>query len=200
MAEKALTPAIQDAYVQGISTRSVDDLVKAMNMSGISKSRVRRPCEEIDGKAKAFLERPIEGDWPLHRDGCDLPERRCGGRIVSVAVTIAVGVNSDVAAKFSAWRSAPRRPSRSGRSSCASSPDAARAGSSWSSPTPMRSGLRATVTKVLSATWQLCRIHFLRNVLAHAAKAAAGVVSAFVPLQTIRQMSDDPLINLPAAR
>ena len=54
---------IPEAYVQGISTHSVDDLVKAMGMSGISKSQVSR-CEEIDGKVKAFLDRQIEGDWP----------------------------------------------------------------------------------------------------------------------------------------
>src|ERR1700739_3421155 len=64
MAEKALTAVIQEAYVHGISTRSVDDLVKAMGMSGISKSQVSRLCEEIDDKVKAFLDRPIEGDWP----------------------------------------------------------------------------------------------------------------------------------------
>ncbi len=55
MAEKALTAVIQEAYVQGISTHSVDDLVKAMGMSGISKSQVSRLCEDIDGKVKAFL-------------------------------------------------------------------------------------------------------------------------------------------------
>lgn len=88
MAEKALTAVIQEAYVQGISTRSVDDLVKAMGMSGISKSQVSRLCEEIDGKVKAFLERPIEGDWPyLWIDASYLKVRR-GGRIVSVAVII----------------------------------------------------------------------------------------------------------------
>ncbi len=64
MAEKALTAVIQEAYIQGIATRSVDDLVKAMGMSGISKSQVSRLCEEIDVKVKAFLDRPIEGDWP----------------------------------------------------------------------------------------------------------------------------------------
>jgi putative transposase len=64
MAEKALTAVIQEAYIQGISTRSVDDLVKAMGMSGISKSQVSRLCEEIDEKVQAFLDRPIEGDWP----------------------------------------------------------------------------------------------------------------------------------------
>ena len=82
MAEKALTAVIQEAYVQGISTRSVDDLVKAMGMSGISKSQVSRLCEEIDGKVKAFLERPIEGDWPyLWIDATYLKVRR-GGRIL----------------------------------------------------------------------------------------------------------------------
>ncbi|MGE5722938.1 MAG: transposase, partial [Sphingomonadales bacterium] len=64
MAEKVLTAVIQEAYIQGISTRSVDDLVKAMGMSGISKSQVSRLCEEIDQRVKAFLDRPIEGDWP----------------------------------------------------------------------------------------------------------------------------------------
>lgn len=64
MAEKALTAVIKEAYIQGISTRSVDDLVKAMGMSGISKSQVSRLCEEIDEKAKVFLDRPIEGEWP----------------------------------------------------------------------------------------------------------------------------------------
>ena len=55
--------SLQEAYVQGICTRSVDDLVKAMGMSGLSKSQVSRLCEDIDGKVKAFLDRPIEGDW-----------------------------------------------------------------------------------------------------------------------------------------
>lgn len=63
MAAKALTAVIQEAYMQGVSTRSVDDLVKAMGMSGISRSQVSRFCEEIDEKVKAFLDRPIEGEW-----------------------------------------------------------------------------------------------------------------------------------------
>src|SRR3954452_10394290 len=95
MAEKALTAVIQEAYIQGVSTRSVDELVRAMGMTGISKSQVSRLCGEIDGKVKAFLERPIEGDWPyIWIDATYLKVRR-GGRIVSVAVIIAVGVNSD---------------------------------------------------------------------------------------------------------
>lgn len=64
MAEKVLTAVIQEAYIQGVSTRSVDDLVNAMGMSGISKRQVSRLCEEIDDKVKAFLSRPIEDDLP----------------------------------------------------------------------------------------------------------------------------------------
>jgi len=64
MTERALTAVIQEAYIQGISTRSVDDLVKALGMDGISKSQVSRLCEDIDERVHAFLERPIEGDWP----------------------------------------------------------------------------------------------------------------------------------------
>ena len=64
LAEKALTAVIQEAYIQGVSTRSVDDLVKALGMTGISKSQVSRLCEEIDERVGAFLDRPIEGDWP----------------------------------------------------------------------------------------------------------------------------------------
>jgi transposase-like protein len=64
VAEKALTAIIQEAYVQGISTRSVDELVKALGMAGISKSQVSRLCAELDERVRTFLERPIEGDWP----------------------------------------------------------------------------------------------------------------------------------------
>ena len=84
-----------EAYVQGISTRAVDDLVKAMGMSGISKSQVSRLCEEIDDKVKAFLARPIEGDWPYLWIDATYVKVRQNGRVVSVAVIVAVGVNSD---------------------------------------------------------------------------------------------------------
>lgn len=179
MAEKALTAVIQEAYVQGISTRSVDDLVKAMGMSGISKSQVSRLCEEIDDKVKAFLERPIEGDWPyLWIDATYLKVRR-GGRIVSVAVIIAVGVNSDgrrevlgmqigTSEAEPIWTEFLRRLTRRGlRGIKLVISDA-------------HEGIKAAVTKVLCATWQRCRVHFMRNALAHAGKSGRRVVSAFI--------------------
>ena len=95
MAEKALTAVIQEAYVQGVSTRSVDDLVQSFGMSGISKSQVSRLCGEIGDKISSFLDRPLEGDWPyIWLDATYLKVREAG-RIVSVAATIATGVNTD---------------------------------------------------------------------------------------------------------
>ena len=86
LAEKALTAVIQEAYIQGISTRSVDDLVKALGMSGISKSQVSRLCAEIDERVGAFLDRPLEGDWPYLWIDATYVKVRQNGRIVSVAV------------------------------------------------------------------------------------------------------------------
>ena len=94
-AEKALTAVIQEAYVPGISTRSVDDLVKALGMSGVSKSQVSRLCGELDERVGAFLNRQIEGDWPYLWIDATYVKTRQAGRIVSVAVMVAVGVNTD---------------------------------------------------------------------------------------------------------
>jgi putative transposase len=179
MAEKALTAVIQEAYIQGVSTRSVDELVKAMGMSGVSKSQVSRLCEEIDVKVKAFLDRPIEADWPyLWIDATYLKVRR-DGRIVSVAVIIAVGVNADGRREVLGlevgpseaepiWTGFLRKLTRRGLKGVKLVISDA------------HEGLKAAVTKVLCATWQRCRVHFMRNVLAHAGKAGRRVVSAFI--------------------
>jgi transposase-like protein len=169
LAEKALTAVIQEAYIQGISTRSVDDLVKAMGMSGISKSQVSRLCEEIDVRVKAFLDRPIEGDWPYLWIDATYVKVRQAGRIVSVAVIVAVGVNSDGRREVlgleigpseaeTFWTAFLRKLARRGlRGVKLVISDA-------------HEGIKAAVSKVLSTTWQRCRVHFMRNVLAHAGR------------------------------
>src|SRR5258708_15531889 len=94
LAEKALTAVIQEAYIQGISTRSVDDLVRTMGMEGISKSQVSRLCGEIDERVQTFLGRPIEGEWPyLWLDATYVKARR-DHHIVSVAVIVAVSATT----------------------------------------------------------------------------------------------------------
>lgn len=179
MAEKALTAVIQEASIHGVSTRSVDDLVKALGMSGVSKSQVSRLCEEIDAKVKAFLDRPIEGEWPyLWIDATYLKVRR-GGRIVSVAAIIAVGVNTDGRREVLGmeigpseaepiWTEFLRKLTRRGLSGVKLVVSDA------------HEGIKAAVTKILSATWQRCRVHFMRNVLAHAGKNGRRVVAAFI--------------------
>jgi transposase-like protein len=94
-ADKALTAVIQEAYVQGISTRSVDELVKALGMSGISKSQVSRLCEEFDEWVQAFPERPIEGKWPICVDRRRLCERQAGRADRVAGGDSAVAVNTD---------------------------------------------------------------------------------------------------------
>jgi transposase-like protein len=179
MAEKALTAVIQEAYVQGVSTRSVDDLVQAMGMSGISKSQVSRLCAEIDDKVKAFLGRPIEGDWPYLWIDATYVKVRQNGRIISVAVIIAVAVNSDGRREIlgmdigpseaeTFWTAFLRKLARRGlRGVKLVISDA-------------HEGIKAAVAKVLNASWQRCRVHFMRNALAHAGKSGRRVVSAFI--------------------
>ena len=116
-AEKALVAVIQEAYIQGVSTRSVDELVKAMGMSGISKSQVSRLCAEIDERVGAFLNRPIEGDWPYLWIDATYVKVRQAGRIVSVAVIIAIGVNTDGVREVLGLPSGRAKRSRSGPTS-----------------------------------------------------------------------------------
>jgi len=189
-AEKALIAVIQEAYIQGISTRSVDDLVKAMGMTGISKSQVSRLCEEIDERVKAFLERPIEGDWPYLWLDATYVKTRKAGRIVSVAAIVAIGANAEGKREVlglaigpseaeTFWtdflRSLTRRGLRGVQlviSDC-------------------HEGLKAAATKVLQATWQRCRVHFMRNALAHVAKSQRMMASAAIRTAFTQGKFDD---------
>ncbi len=210
MGEKALTAVIQEAYVQGVSTRAVDDLVKAMGMEGISKSQVSRLCGEIDERVQAFLTRPIEGEWPLDPlcgsswlDATYVKARR-GNHIVSVAVIVAVGVNADgrrevlgMTVGYSEaepfWVEFLRSLARRGLRGLE------RRRRSRLVVSDAHEGLKAAITKVLCATWQRCgcprraigpaslrdRIGrssrpIMRNALAYAGKTQRRIVSAWV--------------------
>ena len=179
MAEKALSAVIQEAYVHGVSTRSVDDLVKAMGGSGILKSQVSRLCEEIDARVNAFLDRPLEGEWPYVWLDATYVKVRRNSRIVSVAVIVAVGVNTDGRREVlgmdigpseaeTFWTEFLRKLRRRGlRGVKLVVSDA-------------HEGIKAAVAKLMNATWQRCRVHTMRNALAHAGKSSRRVVSAFI--------------------
>jgi len=178
-AEKALAAVVQEAYVQGISTRSVDELVKALGMTGISKSQVSRLCEEIDERVNAFLERPLEGDWPYLWIDATYVKVRQGGRIVSMATIIAVAVNTEGRREVLGMATGPseaepfwtaflRGLTRRGlRGVKLVISDA-------------HEGLKAAIAKVLKASWQRCRVHFLRNALAYANKGQRQMVFALI--------------------
>lgn len=174
-----LAAYIQEAYVHGVSTRSVDDLVKALGMSGVSKSQVSRLCGELDERVGAFLNRPIEGDWPYLWIDATYVKTRDAGRIVSVAVIVAVAVSTNgqrevlglkvlpsEAEPF--WteflRSLTRRGLRGVKLVISDAHE----------------GLKAAASKVLKSTWQRCRVHFMRNALAHAGPTQRRVVSAAI--------------------
>jgi putative transposase len=164
-AEKALTAVIQEAYVHGISTRAVDDLVKAMGASGISKSQVSRLCAEIDERVNAFLARPIEGAWPyLWIDATYLKSRQAG-RIVSVAVIIAVGVNTDGRREVLGVATGASEAEPFWTAFLRSLADRGLRGVKLVIADDHK-GLRAAATKVFHASHQRCRVHWMRNALA----------------------------------
>jgi len=178
-AEKALAAVIQEAYVHGVSTRSVDDLVKAMGASGVSKSQVSRLVAEIDERVNAFLTRLIEGEWPyLWIDATYLKVRE-GGRIVSTAAIIAVGVNTDGRREVLGIATGPSEAEPFWKAFLRSLADRGLRGVKLVISDDHK-GLRAAASKVFAASQQRCRVHWMRNALAHAAPKQRPAVIAMI--------------------
>ena len=194
MAEKALTAVIQEAYVQGVSTRSVDDLVRAMGGAGVSKSQVSRLYEEIDERVKAFLDRPLEGDWPYVWLDATYVKVRRNHRIVSVAVIVAVGVNADGRREVlgmdigpseaeTFWTEFLRKLRRRGlRGVKLVVSDA-------------HEGIKAAVAKLMNATWQRCRCIRCATRSPTPARAAAGSSLPSWPRRSLRTAPTPPRRN-----
>lgn len=185
--EQALVAVIQEAYIGGLSTRDVDNLVKTMGMSGVSKSQVSRLCASIDERVGEFLNRPLEGDWPYLWLDATYVRTRQGGRIVNVAIVVAVAVNregrrevlgievmpSESEVFWSEFlRSLTRRGLRAVKLVVSDAHE----------------GLKAAVRKVIGAGWQRCRVHFMRNALQRVPKRAQAMVTA--ALRTAFDQSD----------
>ena len=177
--EKALIAVIQEAYVQGISTRSVDDLVKSMGMTGISKSQVSRLCEDIDVRVKMFLDRPIEGLWPYLWIDATYVKVREGGRIISVAVIIAVAVNTDGRREVLGMAVGPSEAEPFWTKFLRSLTNRGLRGIRFV-VSDAHEGLKAAAKKVLCATWQRCRVHFMRNAMASVGVKQRGIVAAAI--------------------
>ena len=174
--EKALVAVSQEAYVAGVSTRSVDDLVQAMGMTGISKSQVSRLCEEIDERVQAFLNRPLEGEWPYLWIDATYVKQRQAGRIVSVATIVAVAVNTDGRREVLGMGVGPSEAEPFWTEFLRSLTDRGLRGVRLII-SDAHEGLKAAAAKVLGSTWQRCRVHFMRNALAHVPKKQQAAVA-----------------------
>jgi putative transposase len=182
-AERALLAVIQAAYVEGVSTRKVDDLVQALGLTGVDKSKVSRICQELDEAVSAFRERPLEAEYPyLWLDALYLKVRQ-NHRIVSMAVVIAIGVREsgereilavDIGAseEEAFWTPFLRGLVARGLQGVQLVISDA------------HQGLKEAIASVLAgAAWQRCRVHFMRNVLAHVPRGDKSVVA--VAIRTI---------------
>ena len=179
-AERALVAVVQEAYVQGVSTRKVDDLVRALGLDGISKSEVSRLCAELDERMERFRNRPLEGEYPYVWLDAKPIKVRQDHRVVNMAAVLAVGVKRtgerevlgfDVGAAetYEFWleflRSLVARGLKGVRLVISDAHE----------------GLKRAISEVLAgASWQRCRVHFMRNLLARVPKHAQPMVAALV--------------------
>jgi len=179
-AERALVAVVQEAYVQGVSTRRVDDVVQALGLQGISKSQVSRLCSELDAEVERFRTRKLEGPYPyLWLDATFLKVRQ-EGRVVSLAVVLAIGVSASGQREVLGLDVGPSED-----------------GAFWLQflrgllarglsgvqlvISDAHEGLKGAIAAVLQgASWQRCRVHFVRNALALVPKAAAQMVAATI--------------------
>ena len=177
--EQALVAVIQEAWIGGVSTRRVDELVQAMGLSGISKSTVSKLCKDIDERVGEFLNRPLTGDWPyLWLDATYLKVRR-GGRIVPVAAIIAVAANTEGRREIIGLGIGPSEAETFWTEFLRSLADRGLRGVKLVIADDHK-GLRAAARRVFNATHQRCRIHWMRNALAHAPAKQRTAVAAML--------------------
>ena len=178
-AEKALIAVIQEAYLQGVSTRAVDDLVKALGASGVSKSQVSRLCAEVDERVREFLQRRLEGEFPYLWLDATYPRVRDEGHIVGKATVVAIGLNTEGRREVLGMKVGH-----------------AETEAFWSEfikellsrglkgvrlvTSDAHEGLKAAIARRLSCTWQRCRVHLMRNLLSYVLKGKKELVAATV--------------------
>ena len=198
-AERALLAVVQQAYVEGVSTRRVDDLVRSLGCEGISKSQVSRICAELDSVVTSFLERPLDGG-PYRYLWLDALTQRVReeGRIAQVSVVVATAVNADgkrevlgidvgTSEDGASWLSFLRGLVARGLSGVELVTSDA------------HQGLRAAIATVFGgASWQRCRTHFMRNLLTRVPKSAEGLVATTV--RTIFQQPSAEAVHAQHAR
>jgi len=177
--EKALVAVVQEAYIKGISTRKVDDLVQAMGMTGISKSQVSRLCKELDGRVQGFLTRRLSGRFAFLWLDATYIKVRHEGHVVTKAVIVAVGAHEGgyrevlgmavgPAETLAFWKSFIKDLIKRGLDGVQLVISDA------------HEGLKSAIAETLSTSWQRCRVHFMRNALAHVPRQQHQMVAAVI--------------------
>src|SRR4051812_46497429 len=178
-AERALVAVVQEAYINGVSTRKVDRLVEQLGIASMSKDQVSRLCRGLDEQVRCFRERPLEGRYPyVWLDGKIERVRERGGvrqKCLVIAYAVhesgrreVIGLDVGEAETEAFWREflrSLRARGLSGVRLCVSD---------------CHQGLKNAIAQVLGTPWQRCTVHFLRNMLGHYAKSQQPMISAAI--------------------
>lgn len=179
-AERALVAVVREAYVQGVSTRRVDNLVKALGLEGISRSQVSRLCEELDAEVERFRQRKLEGAFPFVWLDATFVKVRQDHRVVSMAIVIAIGVNADGQREVLGLDVGPSEDGTFWHTFLRSLVARGLSGVKLVT-SDAHQGLTGAIAAVLQgASWQRCRTHFMRNALALVPKGAQQMVAATI--------------------
>jgi putative transposase len=173
-------PVVREAYVQGVSTRRVDELVKALGLDGISRSQVSRVCEELDGEVERFRQRKLDGPYPYVWLDATFVKVRQDHRVVSMAVVIAIGVNTTGQREVLGLDVGPSEDGAFWHAFLRSLVSRGLSGVKLVT-SDAHEGLKGAIAAVLQgASWQRCRTHFMRNALALVPKGAQQMVAATI--------------------
>ena len=178
-AEQALVAVVQEAYVNGVSTRKVDRLVEQMGLRGLSKDQVSRMCRSLDEQVQIFRERPLEGTYPYLWLDAKIERVREKGGVRQKALVIAYAVHdsgirevigldvgeAETEAFWTEFLFSLKARGLSGVRVCVS--DA-------------HLGLRNAIAGVLGCRWQRCTVHFLRDMLGHCARSQQPMIAAAI--------------------
>jgi len=190
MVDRALVNVIQEAYINGVSTRKIDRLVEDMGMK-IDKSAVSRLCKELDEHVETFRNRPLEGYYPYIWLDATFPKVREGGRVQNMAFVVAIAVDNEgtrhilgfdigMSESGSFWEEFLRSLVRRGLSGVKLVISDA------------HEGLKTAIATVLQGTtWQRCRVHCMRNILCHVRRKQQGMVAAMIRTVFAQESLDD---------
>jgi putative transposase len=179
-AEKALQAVIVEAYVKGVSTRKVDDLVRALGIDGISRSEVSRICKVLDDEVRTFLGRPIADECPYLWLDATFHKVREAGRVISVATVVGIGVSTTGERTIVGAATGPSEDHQFWVSFLRSLVKRGLKGVRLVI-SDAHEGLRQAIAKMLGeATWQRCRVHFMRNLLSTVPRTGQDSVGAIV--------------------